>query len=468
MVCAGVKITHKIKIMPPVRANAKPNLTQDQRDEMVQFMMDRAHNACAEDGSVTRTLPKGLIRMAADKFDVHRNTVANVWNRAKRHFDKNRVMKSHNMMKGNTGTGVKWDREEVKEEIRAKCDTFDLRTLRGISKKTGIPYGSIHTMVRKEHMCVRKTDIVKPFLKDYHWADRFAFAAAQLVAGEMQYCDHSSSVHCDEKWFNLLKKNGKIYMFPEDEVPARFTQNKNRMTKVMFFIAVTRPRYDMAGNCIFDGKIGCWPFAILKPAVRDSPNRPKGTLEWKNYSVKRDQIRDMLFQKVLPAVCDKFSQFPWIRNIDIQWDNASTHFNRDDPFWVLAKNFSIAEWGIDFNLVCQPARSPDFNICDLSICNVLQILQWSYDGQLRNEGDVIAAVNHAWASFTHFQLEKAFCKLQTVFDEVIKCGGGNCYKLPHIGKDAIWKNYGVFVLRARAEQASQEACDMVRDVFGEF
>ena len=116
----------------------------------------------------------------------------------------------------------------------------------------------------------------------------------------------------------------------------------------------------------------------------------------------------------------------------------------------------------------QPARSPDFNICDLSICNVLQTLQWKYGGPSRNEGDVITAVNHTWNSFLHYQLEKAFCTLQTIFDAVIKQQGGNCYKIPHIGKDAIWRNYGVFVLRSRAEQASQEACDLVSDVFGDI
>jgi hypothetical protein len=28
----------------------------------------------------------------------------------------------------------------------------------------------------------------------------------------------------------------------------------------MFLSAVARPKYDNAGNCIFDGKIGVWAF----------------------------------------------------------------------------------------------------------------------------------------------------------------------------------------------------------------
>ena len=57
--------------------------------------------------------------------------------------------------------------------------------------------------------------------------------------------------------------------------------------------------------------------------------------------------------------------------------------------------------------------------------------------------------------------------MQTIFDEILKCEGGNTYKIPHIGKDAIWANHGIFVLRARAEQASQEALDNVTMMFGE-
>ena len=37
-------------------------------------------------------------------------------------------------------------------------------------------------------------------------------------------------------------------------------QHKNFIGKVMFLFAVGRPIYNDAGNCIFDGKLGVWPF----------------------------------------------------------------------------------------------------------------------------------------------------------------------------------------------------------------
>ena len=76
-------------------------------------------------------------------------------------------------------------------------------------------------------------------------------------------------------------------------------------------------------------------------------------------------------------------------------------------------------------------------------------------------------MNHAWAQFYHRQLEKAFCTLQTIFETVILCNGGNVYKIPHLGKDAIWNRDGVHTLREWASQASQEAVDVVNQIFGE-
>jgi hypothetical protein len=67
-------------------------------------------------------------------------------------------------------------------------------------------------------------------------------------------------IHIDEKWFNTTSKYKKYYMLPRENDPHRTVQNKNRIGKVMFLSAVGRPIYDDEGNCIFDGKIGVWPF----------------------------------------------------------------------------------------------------------------------------------------------------------------------------------------------------------------
>jgi hypothetical protein len=67
-------------------------------------------------------------------------------------------------------------------------------------------------------------------------------------------------IHMDEKWFKTTSRYKKYYMLLGENGPHRTVQNKNRIGKVMFLLAVGRPIYDDEGNCIFDGKIGVWPF----------------------------------------------------------------------------------------------------------------------------------------------------------------------------------------------------------------
>ena len=56
------------------------------------------------------------------------------------------------------------------------------------------------------------------------------------------------------------KKSKNFYMVPEEEDPHRTVQNKNNIDKVMVLSEVARPLFDEQDNCIFDGRIGLWPF----------------------------------------------------------------------------------------------------------------------------------------------------------------------------------------------------------------
>ena len=80
--------------------------------------------------------------------------------------------------------------------------------------------------------------------------------------------------------------------------------------------------------------------------------------------------------------CEAGSSTPAFLNLNF-WNNASVHFDKTDNVWESIVHDYYQSSGILFELVNQPARSPDLNICDLSICNVLQNFQWQYDGQLK-------------------------------------------------------------------------------------
>ena len=119
---------------------------------------------------------------------------------------------------------------------------------------------------------------------------------------------------------------------------------------------------------MWDGKIGIWPFAHLSPALRSSTNRPAGTLEWKLYSVNKAAYKDMIIEKVIPAIEEKWPQGYCNTPIWIQQDNASSHFKNDDPDFAMRVGMS----DLQISMYFQPPNSPDLNVLNLGFFASLQ------------------------------------------------------------------------------------------------
>jgi hypothetical protein len=114
---------------------------------------------------------------------------------------------------------------------------------------------------------------VKPCLTELHKMQRVLFAALKLTEPENHFHHSYDSIHFDEKWFFISEKMLRVYLAQEDEViPERNAQNHDHLIKVMFLFAVARPRFNAAGACTFDGKIGMWPFVEKTFARRRSKN----------------------------------------------------------------------------------------------------------------------------------------------------------------------------------------------------
>jgi hypothetical protein len=239
-------------------------------------------------------------------------------------------------------------------------------------------------------------------------------------------------VHIDEKWFYMTKKSMNYYMLPEEDVPERTCKSKNFIGKVMFLVAVARPRYDFDDNETFSGKIGVFPFVTKEQARRTSVNRVAGTLETKPInSVNRDVSRRFLLEKVIPAIKEKWPRDAIHEPIIIQQDNARCHINENDSeFCQIAK-----EDGFDIRLMCQPPNSPDLNILDLGFFRAIQSLQ--HKETPKSIDELIEAVMKAFESF--LETNKIFLTLQTCMKEIMKAKGSNKYDIPHIKKDILQK-----------------------------
>ena len=135
-------------------------------------------------------------------------------------------------------------------------------------------------------------------------------------------------IHVDEKWFYLTQTNKNVYLCLNEDPPHRTIKSKRFIPKVMFLAAVARPRHNFHTKAFFDGKVGFWPFAEWVPAKRNSRNRPAGTLELKPVTVTKEVYQSFLFDKLFPAIRDKWPETKHIP-IYVQQHNAKLHILND-------------------------------------------------------------------------------------------------------------------------------------------
>jgi len=198
----------------------------------------------------------------------------------------------------------------------------------------------------------------------------------------------------------------------------------------MFLTAVGRPKYDEEGNLTFSRKLGVWPFVKEVPMAR-SQNRERGTLETKSIIVNREVMRQYLLEKVIPAIKDKWPQEDAHKTIFIQQDNARTHVHPNDPAFLE----TVAATGLDIRLMQQPANSLDMNVLDLGFFNSIQSL--TDCGNPETIEDLIHNVEQEFKEYNEAILNRVFLSLQLCMKEVMKIGGGNRYKPPHMNKQRL-------------------------------
>jgi hypothetical protein len=96
-----------------------------------------------------------------------------------------------------------------------------------------------------------------------------------------------------------LKHNAEV-------VVVVFLVSTHKTRKVLFLCAIARPKYDVNPNKILDSKIGIWPIGYMGVAQGNSRNCPGGTLVWVNTLVTPVVHRELLIQKIIPAIAQKW------------------------------------------------------------------------------------------------------------------------------------------------------------------
>jgi hypothetical protein len=392
-------------------------LTNDDRGAISRFLLEH----CNQNGHVKR----GTIDMVASFYSVSKDVVKRIWRRTKETGDA-----SHRKTK-NCGRKI----IQIEPAQFRQIPFSQRSTLRDLAVALKTNKSSL-SRAQKLGVIRRRSNAIKPFLKEENKIERLKFCLSMLesstIPHDPTFKTMDNIVHIDEKWFYMTKKSMNYYMLPEEDVPERTCKSKNFIGKVMFLVAVARPRYDFDDNETFSGKIGVFPFVTKEQARRTSVNRVAGTLETKPInSVNRDVSRRFLLEKVIPAIKEKWPRDAIHEPIIIQQDNARCHINENDSeFCQIAK-----EDGFDIRLMCQPPNPPDLNILDLGFFRAIQSLQ--HKETPKSIDELIEAVMKAFESF--LETNKIFLTLQTCMKEIMKAKGSNKYDIPHIKKDILQK-----------------------------
>jgi len=345
------------------------------RQQVYQALLMRSNNG---------KLGKHDTTIVGEQFGMKIRTVQRIWKQGKDQLRQNIPVMVPNLKKGRSGhKAIPFDLERL-GDIPLK----QRMTIEDVSSRLGINKCRIQRYLKKG-LLRRHSSSIKPYLTDANKKTRLKWCIDMIEQGlvdDPKFKDLFDFVFIDEKWFYLHQTSERYYLLPEEDEPHRTCKNKNYIPRIMFLCVCARPRF-RNGECVFDGKIGCFPLVNFEQAIRGSHNRLRGAQVIKPIqSITREVIRDFMINKVLPAIRAKWPREGVNKPIFIQQDNAPSHLKVDDPqFCEVAK-----QDGFDIRLICQPPNSPDFNILDLRFFLAIQAIQYKKDAKTMQ--DLIPAV----------------------------------------------------------------------------
>ena len=309
------------------------------------------------------------------------------------------------------------------------------RSTRALTRNSEVPKSTLQDHIKRGGLN-RHTNSILSTLTESNEIDRLKYNLSKInpetIDTDPQFKDGYDEVHVDEKWFEITEVNQRVILIPGEIAPYRTCKNKKFLEKIMFLCASARPRFHPETNeCIFDGKIGIWPFVEKVPAQRGSINRPRGTLETKSVIVTREVYLEMLINELIPAILTKFPAEDLDRPIYVQQDNARPHIVPNDPDFAAA----VENQGLQLVLTNQAANSPDENVNDLGFSCAIQALQQEETANTVDE--LIEHVQQAYAAYDPRLLNRIWLTHQHCMIKTMEVRGSNRYSIPHMRKAAL-------------------------------
>jgi hypothetical protein len=341
----------------------RKEMTDELRKRVYQAMLARSNNGKPH---------KKDTAIVAAQFGLNIRSVQRVWKRGKIQLANSVPVVVSSLKKGKVGRKAILVDLEALKNIPLK----DRMTIEDVSRQLNISTWKIQKYLKKG-LLRRHSSSIKPYLTQANKRSRLQWCVDMVnrdLANDPRFKELFDFIFIDEKWFYLHQKSERYYLLPEEDDPHRTCKNKNYIPRLMFLCVCARPRF-RDGNCIFDGRIGCFPLIRHEPAMRgnERTGRVRGDLVMKPItSITRDVIRDFMINQVLPAIRSKGPREDVGKPIFIQQDNAPSHLKLDDPEFCEAAKLE----GFDICLICQPPNSSEFNILDLGFFRAIQAIQY--------------------------------------------------------------------------------------------
>ncbi|CAI5736585.1 unnamed protein product [Hyaloperonospora brassicae] len=410
----------------------RPNLTDEERLVLANYLLQHRQGESR--------LPRAVIATAADKFQVHRNTVSRIWSLMKLALDSGSsidvVMRQVlSRKRGNCGRKRK-DYSTALEQVK-QLPLNQRGSLRALSSAVGVPRTTLFRLLRNyetDDICksdneearseVKPTtaNTIKPALSEKNKRERLRFCYRKMQPNGVF-----------DNMFNVVHINTKWCLLPGARDAETMTNKKKR--KVMFLIAVARPQWDTGRQKQFDGKLGVWPciatgeltltgtdVEVSAPSVVDSAKtgRVLRVLE----TVTKTEIQAMITHHVIPAIKLKMPNALRTDPVFIQMDNQQMRLTADDP--VVAEHGSTDGW--DIRVQYQPAHSPELVV--LSHALLKSIYPATFPSQrgctpLSPVEALIAGMERTFAAVPKRRINNAFLALQKTMECVMLAGGSN-------------------------------------------
>lgn len=207
--------------------------------------------------SVNGKLKRKTTKEVSALYSVPIRTVQRIWKRAKDTTNGTINDVCHRKTNNCGRKRIEIDLSRIKD-----IPLSQRSTVRSLGQALSVNHATIHKLFKEGHIR-RHSNALKPHLTDEHKIKRLQYCISMLdtssLPHEPKFVGMYNMVHIDEKWFFMTKKSKSYYMLPTEENPLRSCQNKNFIGKVMFLVALARPRFDDEGNEVFSGKIGVFP-----------------------------------------------------------------------------------------------------------------------------------------------------------------------------------------------------------------